>query len=410
MSKNLYNGIQELCNNKAIISEGLTECSDAVRAFSFEEIDKVLIIKNTGEKIFEKCIYEIENTDRIGESLSRENIIRKFVEYLIENELNGKLMTDESIKEFLNEIKVQPMEEYFVFHKLYGICCTEECRKEIGKFFIIGSGAITDEIVNYSKQASPELILEFNKKLSRNEGWVCCRICARESFKAKEKAYEELSVFQNILRILAWEKNHDYKINILNSIEYYGDECWMMTKEQGGGFFKQLGGLDIKLQLEDIKDVEMDFLNRMEEINEAKTKCELYSRLIRVIGFTGRAISEGATSIGFLQGMMAIECLLMKKEHKYVDKSISANICEACAFLLGNNQEERIVIDKEFRDLYGIRSGIAHGGKDNVEKDSYYRIINYAVKLIKKMCLDKECSRWKSSDDIVEYVKRMRYK
>ena len=74
------------------------------------------------------------------------------------------------------------------------------------------------------------------------------------------------------------------------------------------------------------------------------------------------AVAEKENSVAFTQAMYGIESLLQyEQKGEMISKSIVASIAENVAFLLGCNFDERKELEKQFKELYGIRSKIAHG-------------------------------------------------
>lgn len=402
--------IKKLCNEKYISLDNGEGCP-IEEAYTYAEIDRILILKSEGKEQFDHCVQLLRDTNNLGQSLTTKSIRKFFVIYLVKNNLDKERINDDSVKQFIKEIQLQPEREYIGWHRIQGIGSRTDKKLKIGKFeVIVGKELLLSEIEEHTKECSQDLRTVLKDKITQGNEWIITRAYAREAEKAQEKVYEEMEIFQNMLRIVGWMINPDFRINILDYEDTYYDECLMICKPIEGGFFSKLNGHTPKLEIAQIEFFEKEFLEKMETICEKKEQSKWDNAILRGIGFLGRAIIEGPTAIGFLQGMIAIECLTTYSEETMISPGVSAQICENCAFLLGDNREERVKISSDLKKLYKTRSAITHGGKDSMVKKSYYEILEYSAKIIKKICTDIKFSDWRSMEDLREFIQNEKYK
>ena len=122
------------------------------------------------------------------------------------------------------------------------------------------------------------------------------------------------------------------------------------------------------------------------------------------------AISEKNNAVSFTQAIFSVECLLQYQQPKEpISKSIVATIGEAIAFLVGSSLEERSDLERRFKDLYGIRSSIAHGKGKPVSDIDVLDAIDLSKRVIVALLTKSELKSAKTFQSVSNYIKRMRY-
>jgi hypothetical protein len=107
----------------------------------------------------------------------------------------------------------------------------------------------------------------------------------------------------------------------------------------------------------------------LKELNahfDPKNNNEIAKRVRRAVTWYGKAVDADSPEEKFVNLAIALESLLIGDEGKgrYVTTgSITQTLRERVAFLLVDDFESRVQMSKMTRDLYGLRSGIVHGGK-----------------------------------------------
>lgn len=109
---------------------------------------------------------------------------------------------------------------------------------------------------------------------------------------------------------------------------------------------------------------------------EERTKME--DRLINAIVWMSKAIQDPSDSSEFLSCCIALESLLCRDVKETIGKTLS----ERLAFLLAENKEDRLRVFKDMKQIYGIRSKIAHEGRPKKDKDliEYLPYVTYYAK------------------------------
>ena len=143
---------------------------------------------------------------------------------------------------------------------------------------------------------------------------------------------------------------------------------------------------------------------------DKKDKNEVETRIINAVNWIGMAIAEKNNSIAFTQAVFAIESLLQRQtKGEIFNKSIVASIAEDIAFLIGRDIEERKKYEKEFKDIYGIRSKIAHGKSSAITAYQVLDVINMAKLLIQELLTNPVFKEATTMQKITNYITKQRY-
>lgn len=143
---------------------------------------------------------------------------------------------------------------------------------------------------------------------------------------------------------------------------------------------------------------------------DKKDKNEVETRIINAVNWIGMAIAEKNNSIAFTQAVFAIESLLQRQtKGEIFNKSIVASIAEDIAFLIGRDFEERKKYEKEFKDIYGIRSKIAHGKSSEITAYQVLDVINMAKLLVQELIINPVFKDAATMQKITNYITKQRY-
>ncbi|WP_048000757.1 HEPN domain-containing protein [Lactiplantibacillus herbarum] len=131
------------------------------------------------------------------------------------------------------------------------------------------------------------------------------------------------------------------------------------------------------------------------------------SNLERNIYNANKLFSIGIASdfgaVRFTNLMSGIESLL---EQNKLDQSITTQVSENMAFLIGRSAEDRLEIFKNMKSLYGMRSVFAHGDSTYIPNDKLTQLVSYIRRLIAEIIKKFEILE---ESGIQNYVKEMKF-
>ena len=113
-----------------------------------------------------------------------------------------------------------------------------------------------------------------------------------------------------------------------------------------------------------------------------KNKTDKESRILNAILWVGKAHVELDNKIYFLELCFALESLLQVDTDKFINPSITYSISSNCAMIIADKYEDRKKVMSELKQLYSIRSKLAHGKNSdvgNLECEQLFMYISYLL-------------------------------
>ena len=147
---------------------------------------------------------------------------------------------------------------------------------------------------------------------------------------------------------------------------------------------------------------------RIWEIFVKENKTELEQRIFNSINWVGKAFGESDERISLLEIAFAFESLFQGNTKEIISPSIVASISEYYAFINGDSTEKRIELEKEFKQFYSERSGLAHGGKTRITFNPFKPFI-MITNTIRKVLVTEVFLNCDSLLKLSEIIKTMKY-
>ncbi len=66
-------------------------------------------------------------------------------------------------------------------------------------------------------------------------------------------------------------------------------------------------------------------------------------------------------------------------------------------------------IFKEFKNLYTLRSGIAHGSKHQIKRNEVLVVLFFAKRLIANLLISDYFSKFKTTKELYEYIEELKF-
>lgn len=361
----------------------------------------LLYVLNEDAKEWDNCINELyKSLCKVEKDVSLQEFNNYIHKLLIKNEFKDF----ESIKKYY---KNYPMKEYNFIKVAYGITIKEAeyieykdvtlIRKDfIGKYLLLN--------VSDSEMAS-----HFIKELKTDNDVVYMKIkcVAKDSDKAQEYAIEKFKLIDTCFRFLLKFSNSDkvrfgfYNLNYESTSGMYGynNDVFISMCE-----LKDSMCIDTHLSYL----FESESSNKIWDLLEKKYLNDMESRLKESIIWISEASHQNDDAIAYMQCFLALESILMEQDG-FINKSITAQISEYVAFIIGTGKNERISIEKEIKELYSIRSSIAHGKNKKGINQQLIRILLIVKIVIFKFLADEKLMNLHNVKELREYITDLRF-
>jgi len=290
-------------------------------------------------------------------------------------------------KNILDEIKKLELFELTLMTRIYGIKMEQDLI-ELGGFIFVCKSFINnylcDKISVENNANEYKAFFEGIDAEIKDETaflYVLHKYEAADSVFCREQFEEDVKVVINILRYMSGIR--DTRVYV-DSIEEKSFMKKVITFTNDGklGFGMNIIHKDRTIIFND------DYYNRKTNGNFyiwnilKKTKRnEFEKRILKAIDWVGISISEELNNIAISEIAFAFESLLKHEQKGVISASIQAQIAEAIAFICGKNITERKEIIRIFKDLYTIRSAVAHGGLKR-QSENYYEYLSIFKKTL----------------------------
>lgn len=375
---------------------------DAVRTMSFGK-DEVVVKSYENYKIYLKAMTEIYN----WVSNKEKNISFKFFEESI-----CKLLIENSenlIEDLMNSFSKISVNDYFFIRPMFGLAMDNVNQIKKGKYTFIKKQYIKEYLKTHCLNVN--IINQcFKYDEGRNLCYVEIKCLAKDYDKAEEIANIEYIQLDNVLRFMIGDNDRNMGIGVF---EYRATLFGGLFCKCSDGKIRmsetKISTPPYKIKLDDVKFFDIkNGNNKIWDMLNSDSYNEIEIRILKSIEWIGMAINEDQPSIAFIKCMFAIECLLQDQEG-FITKSISAQIGEYVAFIVGFGKEQRIETDKLFKELYSKRSKIAHGTIISSLSEELKTVILLTKQIISNLLMSPEFQTVHNMKDLKCVIEEMRY-
>ena len=363
---------------------------------------------------FDKIVTDlIESDTDLKNSVSNEGAYALLLDLVYEYKKNEFIITKENSLQLLEAVKSKPICEWVVFHKLFGLTISRDTPAVAGNFCFYNYHMFRKHIREFLSENNDNCVDLCLNRFSEKDNIVSTVVYARDSSKAKEIAYQRFDALQNILRFFVsyWNLTF-FDIGITNYKKHEIDTCIALCGDTLHFSNESLG----KIHQIDFDDFQNHFItHEFSPVGVIEKYCkedknQIEKKIMTAISLLGRAVYDMGKPISFLQSMMAIEALIQVNTNHLVNQSITAQIAEYSAFLLEDNCEKRIAVEKLMKKLYKIRSSLAHGSSTECSLEDCTEVLCNARDLIVVFFDNDEIKDFSEPRELQEYIQKLKYR
>ncbi|WP_413524039.1 hypothetical protein [Carnobacterium divergens] len=389
----LFSDIQVISPNDFIDNGSMLNFEmDGGRVIEYSQIGQVAIIK-IASILF--------NQTWFNRNFTYKELEDKILQFGANNYLNIHCARLFKLEEYLKSFVVEEV-EHKVISILGGI---GNCEKELnfGDFKIYSSDNIRSYL-KYNGTITDDFLKNFKNKML-----IETSVFSSNKKRAEEIANERIENFINIITFFIFSKTMKYQIylglsnlNVLNSsLVNYENNLFRMNNRKGPLF-----DIDLKKYSES-NDKKLNRVFEIEKKIWSNQANDIEKRIYNSIQWAGRALNERFNDKKFVQAMFGMEALLQEKnKNSVISPSITYQMSEVLIFCLGKNYDEKIKIEKNFKQLYTTRSNIAHGERTQVSEYESNLVLDYLRHIINYFL---ENDLFETFSNVKEFIEREKY-
>lgn len=400
----LVNQIRDMCEYGGELSGSYT-CLN-------HDNGKPIVIK--GEEKCKKFHYLIEQIWKSDNEIYQtiwQGCIEIKISEIIVNSFRENASIEKELKNLINELLEIEKEKWLFFMEVYGVVMETEKPMEFGQFTIYNWEKHKYIIEDKFKNAQPDPHAIHKWARGDEKYLISVAVVARDLSRAKSLADEKFRQAENIFAYLGEDINTHSNIGILHYDKNLGNRAIAVSSNNRTGLSEDKLGNYFNVYIDrNVRISNNENGNyKIWEIASKSNKSEIEKRLLIAVEWIGKGVNDLDDAKAFVQFIFAIEGLLKQNEQGIINSSISSQISETAAFLIGDTLEERIKIEKLCKNLYAKRSAIAHGGSQSISKEDLDNALDLSKKLVIKILTSPELNNINSIKEIQEWVKNKKY-
>lgn len=306
------------------------------------------------------------------------------------------------------EDKYKESEDFYYIAPIYGIACRDDIL-DFGKISFVSSNYIGEFTNNITNIKNKDLLLRNFNNVDKKEHslyFVRKYKCYDANF-TKERFSIDLDEIINVLRFLYMYKTDrsyiDRVKNNSNSVFYSAISKTQVTSNSS------------VINLNDIPII-MDktwfnhkYSNKIMNIMCKDNKNDLEQRIVQSLIWCGRSIEEYYLDLSCAEVAFAFESIFKSDKTRLITQSIQDQIAESTALILNNSYDEIIRQIRDLKEFYGLRSAIAHGGKQEGNISVYNKNLNVFRNIIIKLLEDETYAKCISLEDLKDVLDKKKY-
>ncbi|MGO9367019.1 MAG: hypothetical protein ACLP0H_05250 [Terriglobales bacterium] len=314
----------------------------------------------------------------------------------------GLRFTEAEAESFKQKVLAVPLERYRVLRPIYGVTMPEGAAPAT-----IGIFTIYDAVRHSNLLALSEFVSA--PRLAKQSGFLIeCSVDARDNTKAVEVADALFYRFELLLRFFIGQRTRRFEVGILS---YVGPQLRDYVAIGSGG---SVEGSAWQGALEPISITDPFFCNPGPPFERllrliSRQSNQLEARAVRCMEWTAQSMADLNAASAFVKAAIALEVLFSGNEKGVITPSITAQIAESCAFLLGDSAAAGYELERAVRHLYGIRSAVVHSGRDSVAEKDLNQLIQICRRSVLKLLSRKELEGVHSIEALTEHLKKGKY-
>ena len=139
-----------------------------------------------------------------------------------------------------------------------------------------------------------------------------------------------------------------------------------------------------------------------------KNKTDKESRILNAILWVGKAHVELDNKIYFLELCFALESLLQVDTDKFINPSITYSISSNCAMIIADKYEDRKKVMSKIKQLYSIRSKLAHGKNSDVSNLECEQLFMYISYLLDDLANKEIWKQYSSMSELMQEIENQK--
>jgi hypothetical protein len=360
---------------------------------------------STAEK-YKEALQDLYSQDKtVPETYTLESFEKELAFFLAPYVAAGAQIDNLAITGFLKEISAVPIVQHEVYRPISGVTLVHAQEPVVLGPFTIYSTAL------HAVQLSTVVGGRLTSSLVDNAAAyvIGVKLMTREDAKALDLADALFERFERAIRFMIGRPKTSYDVGILNYSGSTRNRAFVFTDDWGSSSTQRKGAVsELPIDAAYLVNPANGF-DAIWSIFDARSPSEMKQRVLLAIDWIGESYGENVVSSAFIKAAIALEILFNEQKNDFLSKGIAAQISESVALLLGSDLDSKLGTEKRLRELYGIRSGIAHAGKNDIKASDLDSIQSLARQSVIQVMVNPAFKDVHKAADMTLLFKRLKY-
>lgn len=315
--------------------------------------------------------------------------------------------TDVDFKKIVDE-KYVKSEDFYYIAPIYGIKCRESII-DFGNIAFVSTNQIGNYVNGIMNVSHKDFLLSHFNNDDKKEHmlYFVKKYKCYDANYTKEKFESDLDEMINVLRFLCMyktERSYIDRVKNNSSTIFYS----AISETKGSSKSSTINMNDIPIMM-DKNWFNYKYAKKIIEILCKDNKTDLEQRIIRSLIWAGRSIEEHYLDLSCAEVAFAFESIFKSDKSRLITQSIQDQIAESSALILNDKYDDIIRQIKELKEFYGLRSAIAHGGKQEGDMYIYNKNLTTFRNVIIKLLENDIYLNCNSLDDLKDALDKKKY-
>jgi hypothetical protein len=232
-------------------------------------------------------------------------------------------------------------------------------------------------------------------------------VSSRDSNFALELAEKQFLRFDHIIAFICGHQNQICHVSASQPGGTARVKSYMATSTAAMHVVKRVSsGGTMRLDCEEITN--LDGIGKIWEILSSTFKTKMQERILLAIEWLGQAQLERSRANAILKAAIATE-ILFNLRREAIGPSISSQIAETMAHVVGETVKVKLVIEKEMKRLYSLRSDVTHRGTVNFDEGDIRLLSSLASDAILILLTQTPYKDFGTEEQLVEHLNIVKY-
>lgn len=243
----------------------------------------------------------------------------------------------------------------------------------------------------------------------KSDIYLGVRVSARESKKAGNIADGFVESFENVMNYMISDLNHRRSIGVFNFRGWKNTNRIVCSNSGIGMSLSNEINLPMPIEHPLFKDSSQGN-DKIWSLITKKKQTEIEKRLLQAIEWIGKGVHDKDKSKALVQFVFAIEGMLQYNDKTIITPSIVSQLSDWLAFIIDDDQIERKRIAKYFKQTYGKRSAIVHGGTKSIDDDDLHLAFQISKLMVLTFLTKDPFCNMKTISELNEYITELKFK